>query len=163
MSKNNNEEQTSEIKIVKETEPLTIKSFLNEKYLQIPKYQRSYSWQKNNCTEFINDIFESKESEFNNNYYLGLFYTSHFTGNKVLILDGQQRLTSFFILLKELSLYWQNIPDNCVDFSEIKKFCLNKENFDKYLLNRLKLDDGNDEVFQAYLNEKDIQYANIKI
>ena len=63
---------------------------------KIPRYQRNYVWDKRNWTEFWKDIVEAVDQR-----------KMHFTGaiviqpntNGIEILDGQQRLTTFQIIL----------------------------------------------------------------
>lgn len=69
-----------------------IKLFLEEKqFISIPRYQREYSWEKNNVIDFINDIDKG--------YYIGniILYDEN---NVCEVIDGRQRLiTSFLILI----------------------------------------------------------------
>lgn len=76
---------------------------------QIPTYQRSYSWERNHVSEFIQDLKDARTD-----YYLGHFLfeiddSSRTRAHRIqtwLIIDGQQRLTTclifFSALLKEL-------------------------------------------------------------
>lgn len=70
---------------------ITIEKFLHQNIIYIPKYQREYSWQKNNVNTFIDDLLE------NDDYYLGniLIEKQHETE----IIDGQQRIITSILLL----------------------------------------------------------------
>ena len=64
--------------------------------IAVPSYQRAYSWEKAQWQQLIDDL---KESE--GNYYLGHFLFEHPEGetdpDKLLVIDGQQRLTTLII------------------------------------------------------------------
>lgn len=73
----------------------------NRKF-EIPSYQRSYSWEEKQILQFIEDL---KNAE--NQYYLGhfLFSIKENEENTLLIIDGQQRLTTciiFFSCVKKI-------------------------------------------------------------
>lgn len=74
----------------------------NENRLDIPFFQRHYTWKVEHWERLFNDLYDS----FTNN-------TTHFVGSVILkrnggndnfaiVIDGQQRLTTFSILLKVL-------------------------------------------------------------
>ncbi len=73
---------------------ITIGEFLHQNIIYIPKYQRNYSWQKNNVYTFIDDLLE------NDDYYLGniLIEKQHETE----IIDGQQRIITSIIMLSAI-------------------------------------------------------------
>ena len=64
--------------------------------IAVPSYQRAYSWEKPQWQQLIDDL---KDSE--GNYYLGHFLFEHPEGEKdadrLLVIDGQQRLTTLII------------------------------------------------------------------
>ncbi|MGJ4075452.1 DUF262 domain-containing protein [Corynebacterium macclintockiae] len=63
----------------------------------IPRYQRPYSWDELNVTEFYNDLRTS-----NHGHFLGSMVVSVNVGSNREIVDGQQRLTTTLILLSVL-------------------------------------------------------------
>ncbi|RFM27142.1 DUF262 domain-containing protein [Deminuibacter soli] len=83
-----------------------IGSIFNGNRFVIPAYQRKYSWTNTECKDLWQDIEESVNDRMN--HFLG---TLSFKENKVIglttdtvyeIIDGQQRITTLFILLKVL-------------------------------------------------------------
>ena len=73
----------------------TIYDFLKEtKNIVIPRYQRPYSWEKNNVNTLIND--------FKSDYYIGNIIEYCIKDNKEII-DGQQRLITIFLVLIAIS------------------------------------------------------------
>ncbi|OFN71363.1 hypothetical protein HMPREF2528_07375 [Rothia sp. HMSC078H08] len=81
----------------------TIGKFLGnaEEILYIPRYQRSYSWTKENLKDLINDIENSKHTD--NDHFIGaIIRCGRGNDSQWDIIDGQQRLTSISILLAAL-------------------------------------------------------------
>lgn len=93
-----------------EDERLIEQMFDNKRQYQIPVYQRNYDWKKNNCLTLFNDVIDAYKNS-----------RSHFLGSIVqvqqdedngikrfIIIDGQQRMTSVYLLLKAL---YDNVTD----------------------------------------------------
>jgi uncharacterized protein with ParB-like and HNH nuclease domain len=70
----------------------------------IPVYQRAYSWDTKQIFDMVNDFHKAYVSR--SEYFLGAIVTVRASGSSTLpsyeIIDGQQRLTSLFILLAAL-------------------------------------------------------------
>jgi len=90
----------------------TIKELLlSGKQFIIPRFQRAYSWEKNNYKEFFEDILNcltiKNGKVIIDQYFLGtmLFVGDYSESNasKIEVVDGQQRLTSITILFSALS------------------------------------------------------------
>jgi hypothetical protein len=84
---------------------------------------------------FINDV-ESLASS-TNEYFLGMIFVKNDSGRRDLIVDGQQRITSFSLILKSLldiSKYKELISDNVYE-EYIKNFlkCRNEKNKVKFM------------------------------
>ncbi|GAA9025855.1 DUF262 and DUF1524 domain-containing protein [Helicobacter pylori] len=112
--------------------------------LVIPIYQRLYSWEKEQCKQLWDDIIKIGGNDKMDGHFIGsilyaldgIYTTSH---NELLIIDGQQRLTTITLLLIALR-------DHLSD--EVKR----KEIEDHYLINSDK--DG-DKKFRLILSESD--------
>lgn len=63
-------------------------------YFEIPRFQRPYSWEKENWEEFWEDVFMAKHQD----YFIGSIVTFA-KGQYKAIVDGQQRLTTITLLL----------------------------------------------------------------
>lgn len=74
------------------------KLFQNAESINIPAYQRAYSWENNHCAQFLEDIIEQEGKP----YYLGQFLFEK-QGNSLFIVDGQQRLTTTVILFSVIA------------------------------------------------------------
>ncbi|WP_272988695.1 MULTISPECIES: DUF262 domain-containing protein [Hyphomonas] len=69
--------------------------------LQMPPYQRSYSWEAREANELLGDLIDSVET--GTPHFVGAIVLIHGAENGVLeIVDGQQRLTTLTILLAVL-------------------------------------------------------------
>ena len=69
----------------------------------IPEYQRAYSWGTNNCDKLWQDINDFVESESKDRYFFGtIILNCQDNDTKYGLIDGQQRTTTFLLLLKAL-------------------------------------------------------------
>lgn len=75
---------------------------IGEEFYSIPLYQRAFAWEDIQLTQLVEDIWDVDESR-DDNYYLGSLIVSK-QGNKYEVVDGQQRLTSLFLLLNCLGI-----------------------------------------------------------
>lgn len=66
----------------------------------IPLYQRAYAWEDKQLVQLIEDIQDVAEDA---NYYIGSLIVSKQSG-KYEVVDGQQRLTSLYLLLNCLGV-----------------------------------------------------------
>ena len=85
-------------------EELSIQDLFNQegntKY-EIPIYQRNYAWENEEITALVNDVWDaycqSKET-----YFIGTLVTYDRGDNRYEVIDGQQRLTTLYLILKSL-------------------------------------------------------------
>lgn len=70
----------------------------------IPLYQRAYAWEDKQLTQLIEDISDISEET---NYYIGALVVSR-QNNRYEVVDGQQRLTSLYLLMNCLGLDVKN-------------------------------------------------------
>lgn len=69
----------------------------------IPEYQRAYSWGIDNCDKLWQDINDFVESESKDRYFFGtIIINCQDNDTKYGLIDGQQRTTTFLLLLKAL-------------------------------------------------------------
>lgn len=111
--------------------------------LVIPIYQRLYSWEKEQCKQLWDDIIKIGGNDKMDGHFIGsiLYVLDGIThsDNALLIIDGQQRLTTITLLLTALR---NHLSD------EVKR----KEIENHYLINSDK--DG-DKKFRLILSESD--------
>ena len=79
---------------------------------EIPQYQRAYSWTTSHCTKLWQDIEDFIDSNAEDPYFFGTIIIDCSTPNHLSLIDGQQRTTTFFLLLKALQLRLKELLDN---------------------------------------------------
>ena len=99
----------------------------NKRVFKVPVYQRNYDWDNIQCEKLYQDIIKSNEK--NSQHFTGtIVYIDDVNGgsglNEVLIIDGQQRITTMYILLKALYDASKNISFRVE--SEIEEVMFNR-------------------------------------
>ncbi|WP_187944160.1 DUF262 and DUF1524 domain-containing protein [Helicobacter pylori] len=117
--------------------------------LVIPIYQRVYSWKKEQCKQLWDDIIKTGGNDQIKGHFIGsiLYVLDGIThsDNTLLIIDGQQRLTTITLLFIALR-------DHLNDEDEfLKKFSRQKIR-NRYLINS---DEKGDKKFRLILSEPD--------
>lgn len=112
----------------------------NKVQYSIPVYQRNYEWTEEQCRKLFEDIVAAHKKQ--KPHFCGsIVYAILNTGGKILnyvVIDGQQRLTTIYILTKALM-------DSAQTDSEKEKISddlFNSDKFDKYAIDtssKLKL------------------------
>lgn len=75
----------------------------NSSIFSIPEYQRAYSWGITQCDKLWQDIIAFIDSDGNDPYFFGTIIVNCLENDTVLsLIDGQQRTTTFLLLLKAL-------------------------------------------------------------
>lgn len=124
-------------------------SIFNSVKYSIPLYQRDYAWEEKQIVQLIEDIDDVNLGE---NYYIGsLIVANH--NDSYEVVDGQQRLTTLFLLLSYLGLNEGN--EEALSFS-----CRDKSN---YTLRHIKpiLADERDKYDADHLQQNIISGLNI--
>ena len=73
----------------------TIQQILDSGYFKIPRFQRPYSWDRENIEDFWNDTITENEGD----YFIGSMVVYKLEDYKFGLVDGQQRLTTVTMLL----------------------------------------------------------------
>lgn len=69
----------------------------------IPEYQRPYSWETSNCDKLWQDITDFINGDSKDRYFFGTIIINCQNDDTVFgLIDGQQRTTTFLLLLKAL-------------------------------------------------------------
>ena len=69
----------------------------------IPEYQRPYSWEISHCDKLWQDITDFLDSDSKDRYFFGTIIINCQDNDTVFgLIDGQQRTTTFLLLLKAL-------------------------------------------------------------
>lgn len=74
-----------------------------ETIFTIPEYQRAYSWGIGHCDKLWQDVSDFVEGESKDRYFFGtIIINCQENDTKYGLIDGQQRTTTFLLLLKAL-------------------------------------------------------------
>ncbi|OOC20356.1 hypothetical protein BZK28_07195 [Helicobacter pylori] len=121
-----------------------------EKQFVIPVYQRVYSWGKEHCKQLWDDIIKTGGNNQIEGHFIGSIvfvhdgiYTTHH--NELLIIDGQQRLTTITLLFIALR-------DHLNDEDELLEKFSHQKIQNRYLINS---DEKGDKKFKLFLSEPD--------
>lgn len=68
----------------------------------IPEYQRPYAWTDEQVVTLFDDLWEFVSNESQETYFLGSIVSYKNEQNEQEIIDGQQRITSLFLLLRAI-------------------------------------------------------------
>ena len=103
---------------------------------KIPIYQRNYAWGRDEIYALIKDVYDSLEKPV---YYIGTLVTYKRDDNIYEVIDGQQRLTTIYIILKALGI--ENISNTLtysarrISAATIKKMPIFDDDNDMGILN----------------------------
>jgi len=143
------------------SEYLNIKKF--EKFV-IPEYQRGYSWTISHCDKLWQDIEAFMELDSRDPYFFGTIIVDCSEENRFNLIDGQQRTTTFFLLLKALLIRLQEVLSNFEkdDDSEALEEGL-KENRNKIISILYKADvDDRIKILKDWNTVKDVEILENK-
>lgn len=111
-------------------------SFINDfidknlRQYSIPVYQRNYEWSAEQCEKLFEDILQAHELD--RYHFTGsVVYSLLKTENKIdyyVIIDGQQRLTTIYILIKALI----DVAETDGEKAILKSVLFNEDKFKKY-------------------------------
>lgn len=145
----------------------------NKRVFKVPVYQRNYDWSNIQCEKLYQDIMKANERDH-----------KHFTGtvvyivgldgsnlNEALIIDGQQHITTVYILLKALYDAAKEVSvrieteikevmfnRNCDEKYKIKLKPVKSDNEQLLLLIKDKIDemDRNSNIYKNYITFKNL-------
>ncbi|GAA7799031.1 DUF262 and DUF1524 domain-containing protein [Helicobacter pylori] len=114
----------------------------------IPIYQRLYNWKKEQCEQLWDDIIKIGGNDKMNGHFIGSILYARVDGthsSPLLIIDGQQRLTTITLLFIALR-------DHLNDEDELLEKFSHQKIQNRYLINS---DEKGDKKFRLILSESD--------
>ena len=78
----------------------------------IPPFQRAYSWEINQCDKLWQDVLDFIDNKRDERYFFGTIIINCAEDSKLELIDGQQRTTTFLLLLKALLLNINYVLNN---------------------------------------------------
>ncbi len=83
-----------------ENHKYTIYQAFNECFYNVPDYQREYVWQEKEVVRLLDDIVDEMDGNSKTEYFVGtIIVTPRESNNQFDVIDGQQRLTTFYLIL----------------------------------------------------------------
>ncbi|MCW5710550.1 DUF262 domain-containing protein [Shinella sp.] len=126
----------------------TLADVLRGNFLRIPRFQRPYDWDRDNLTEFWNDLKDRAEPE----YFMGslVVFNDSKEKNLLSLVDGQQRITTITIMLAIIRNLLESIgetgPAKAIhdliesrDLDDRSRFVLEHDPADRYLQQAIQM------------------------
>ncbi|MEZ6091448.1 MAG: DUF262 domain-containing protein [Pirellulaceae bacterium] len=97
-----------------ENHKYSIEDAFRECFYVVPDYQREYVWTEKEVTQLLEDIDEQIDAGSTREYFVGMVLVSRLAGKRTTseVIDGQQRLTTFYLLLCALRHRFQGTPQH---------------------------------------------------
>ena len=134
-------------------EQKSVRDIINRKVnFIVPSYQRGYRWDKINVTDLLDDLLEFMQDPNSGKFYcLQPLVVRKVDVNQYNVIDGQQRLTTIFIILK----YLEKLLEDENDIKEI--YTINyetREGSQEFLKNIVKpQEDSNKNIDYFYMHQ----------
>lgn len=136
----------------------------NKRVFKVPVYQRNYDWTNIQCEKLYQDIMNANEK--NCQHFTGtVVYIDDINGgsglNEVLIIDGQQRITTMYILLK--ALYDAAKGVSVLVESEVEEVMFNRHCDEKYKVKLKPVKTDNEQLILLIKNKVDDMDRNSNV
>jgi hypothetical protein len=96
-----------------ENHKYTVSEAFQECFYVVPDYQREYVWEEKEVVQLLEDINEQIDSGSDTEYFVGMILVSPGPlKNHFEVIDGQQRLTTFYLLLCALRHRFKGTPQH---------------------------------------------------
>lgn len=96
-----------------ENHKYTVSEAFQECFYIVPDYQREYVWTDKEVQQLLEDIDEQIDAGSDKEYFVGMILVSPGTQkNHFEVIDGQQRLTTFYLLLCALRHLFKGTPQH---------------------------------------------------
>ena len=108
----------------------------------VPSYQRGYRWDDSQVRALLDDVYENRD----NPYCLQPIVVRKDEQGRYELIDGQQRLTTLYIIYKFMTNRWPDYIDN-VKYSLVYETREENEEFFNNIENEIKANDNIDFYF----------------
>lgn len=125
--------------------------------LKIPIYQRKYSWERKQCEQLFKDIERIGQSD-KKSHFIGSLVFQSYRGriSTLVIIDGQQRITTLSLIMAALARYLVENPEaqNIIDYDaeyivNEYLFNVNRKGEMRY---KLLLTDDDDKIYKKIID-----------
>lgn len=127
---------------------------------EIPIYQRNYTWNTKDCLKFLDDIYENYESNKDKllteeiDYYVGNIIIFNPEIDHMVVVDGQQRLTTALLIYAALRNFAISLDAEsknwCVQYIDKLLYCSGLNNSVISKMNNIRDEDFLNEIFHNY-------------
>ena len=124
--------------------------------IKIPFFQRKYIWGEHHWLKLWNDLTDAYKNEYS--HFLGSIILKTDTVNNCLLVDGQQRTTTFTILL-----YVLGKKSGVIEKHQILRTCLFGQDAEFEYIPRIEHSNFDRDVFQNIILEKEVENKNSQI
>jgi uncharacterized protein with ParB-like and HNH nuclease domain len=126
---------------------------LGDRYIEVPPYQRAYSWTDEQVEDLFKD-FSDAIREHNAEYFLGTVVLTTNKDGPHAVIDGQQRLATTSIMICAIRNYFYSIGDAERGDTLHAEFLARKDRRDLTEIPHLKLMPGDNAAKRAHPLEK---------
>lgn len=96
----------------------TIGSCFKMMHYVVPAFQREYVWEDTEIEQLIGDIEAAFEHDSNKEYFLGTTVV-YKNSDKLQLIDGQQRMTTFFLILCAIAKKYMSMGTSAMAFEQL--------------------------------------------
>lgn len=133
-----------------------------KKTFNIPVYQRNYDWKNEECTRLFRDIEGIIKKDYEIEHFLGtVVYVLDYvepTFQQLVLIDGQQRITSITLLLKAL---YDSISNEDIKEDILETYLINKRVDEKYRIKLKPIESDENDYIKIINGEEDNTASNI--
>lgn len=146
----------------------TLADVLRGNFLKIPRFQRPYDWDRDNLTEFWNDLKDRSDPD----YFMGsiVVFGDQKEKNLISLVDGQQRVTTITIMLailrNALNEYGESGPAAALhelietrDLDNKSRYVLEHDPGDKYFQYAIQSRTPDQKVSPQGAQQDNLQFA----
>lgn len=136
---------------------LDLLSNINGGQFVIPVFQRNYTWTTNEVKQLFRDLESVLSNEYSNHFLGTIIYTDRsisFSERQFTVIDGQQRLTTVFLILYAIKALMKENND-IEKIKELEEnYLINKNNSNNESKYRLKPYVSDDDVFKEIVEDR---------
>ncbi len=134
----------------------SVKDFMSSRNsLIVPVYQRNYAWDEQDCGRLFDDIANIHDQQLKA-YFLGACVVVTENPNELLLIDGQQRITSLAILLVAIYDLLKK-----TSITSLTNATLAEEILEDYLVNKRKQDTADEYIRLKQVNQDRRAYRTL--
>lgn len=126
---------------------------LGDRYIEVPPYQRAYSWTDEQVEDLFKDISDAIR-ERNAEYFLGTVVLTTNKDGSHAVIDGQQRLATISIMVCAIRNYFYSIGDAERGDTLHAEFLARKDRRDLTEIPHLKLMPGDNALYERAILAK---------